>query len=500
VECASSAGTPVLLDGSSSNDPDSRPGTNDDIVLFRWFADFGLPTQTLLASGSTVTAILPLGSNRITLQVIDAEGNESTSTVVISVLDRTPPAVSCPAPRVLECDSPQGAFARVLADAADSCGSTVILTNTQTTIADASGVYPLGTTQVTFTAADASGNTASCSVPVSVQDTTPPVLSCPQFETAECTSPAGTSIHIAATATDLCSPTAVQILNDRSLGGADASGTYPLGATPVTFTATDASGNVATCGTNLTVQDITSPQLALALSPKHLWPPNHRIVPVHAAWQVTDACDPAAGVLLASAASTEPDDASGTGDGNTMGDIQDSSVGTPDDSVLLRAERSGDGPGRVYTLTYVARDASGNAASALGIVAVPHDEEMGPEPVMVSLEGDGTPVMAHLYWNEVSGAQSYDVIQGDLAEVSESNGEIRLGPVHVLASGQTGASYSEGPSRATPAMGRVFFYLVQYREGQTVSGWGTESSPWPAEPSSCDIGCPGEPVVSSVPR
>ena len=129
---------------------------------------------------------------------------------------------------------------------------------------------------------------------------------------------------------------------------------------------------------------------------------------------------------------------------------------------------------------------------------MPHDEGTGPEPVMMSLEGDGTPGMAHLYWNAVDRAEMYDVIQGDLNEVSIANGEILLGPVHVLASGQAGASYSEGPSGAIPAVGSAFFYLVQYREGQNASGWGTESSPWPAEPTSCDIGCPGEPIASSV--
>src|SRR5207245_7251073 len=98
----------------------------------------------------------------------------------------------------------------------------------------------------------------------------------------------------------------------------------------------------------------------------------------------------------------------------------------------------------------------------------------------------------------VPAAEVCDFIQGDLSQVSVSNGEISLGPVHVLASGQTGASYSEGPSGAIPVAGSAFFYLVQYRDAQSASGWGTESSPWPAEPFSCDIGCPGEPVVSSA--
>jgi hypothetical protein len=222
------------------------------------------------------------------------------------------------------------------------------------------------------------------------------------------------------------------------------------------------------------------------------------MVPVQAAWQVADACDPAAGVILASATSSEPDDASGLGDGGTTEDIQDASIGTPDASVLLRAERSADGAGRVYTLTYAARDASGNTASALGIVSVPHDQGTDPEPVMLKAEGASAPGMVHLFWNTVSGAEVYDVIQGDLGQVQVSNERILLGPVHVLSAGQIGASLSEGSGAAMPAAGHAFFYLVQYRQGASASGWGTESSPWPAEPSSCDIGCPGEPEGSAT--
>jgi len=188
----------------------------------------------------------------------------------------------------------------------------------------------------------------------------------------------------------------------------------------------------------------------------------------------------------------------GSGDGNTTGDVQDASSGTPDTSVLLRAERSSEGAGRRYTLTYAVTDASGNAASALGVVTVPHDLGAGPEPVMMSVEGDGTPGMAHLYWSGVAGAEMYDLIQGDLDQVTTQNGTLWLGPVKVLASGVTGTSYSEGNMGQIPAVGRVFFYLVQYRDGLTVSGWGTESSPWPAEPTSCDLGCPGEATSTSI--
>jgi hypothetical protein len=77
-------------------------------------------------------------------------------------------------------------------------------------------------------------------------------------------------------------------------------------------------------------------------------------------------------VQLVSITSNEPDN--GTGDGDTTGDIQGASVGTADGTFALRAERSGSGGGRVYTIVYRATDASGNAGTATGYVRVPHDK------------------------------------------------------------------------------------------------------------------------------
>ena len=70
--------------------------------------------------------------------------------------------------------------------------------------------------------------------------------------------------------------------------------------------------------------------------------------------------------------------------------------------------------------------------------------------------------------------------------------------MHVLASGQIATNYSEEASASLPPAGQAFFYLVQYRTRLAASGWGTESSPWPAEPSSCDTGCPGEAIGTSI--
>src|SRR5207245_5645131 len=101
-----------------------------------------------------------------------------------------------------------------------------------------------------------------------------------------------------------------------------------------------------------------------------LGPPEHRMVDVAADVRVSDACDPGPTFALISITSNEPDD--GRGDGSTVGDIQEADYGTPDTHFRLRAERSGEGGGRTYSIRYRAYDASGHATDAVTDVIVPH--------------------------------------------------------------------------------------------------------------------------------
>jgi len=102
-------------------------------------------------------------------------------------------------------------------------------------------------------------------------------------------------------------------------------------------------------------------------SPDLLWPANHKMVPVTVAVSVADAVDPSPITRILSVSSSEAADAAG--DGHTEADAQI----TGPLSVNLRAERSGTGSGRVYTITLESRDASGNASQRTVPVAVPHN-------------------------------------------------------------------------------------------------------------------------------
>jgi hypothetical protein len=96
-----------------------------------------------------------------------------------------------------------------------------------------------------------------------------------------------------------------------------------------------------------------------------LWPPNHKMATITPSVAVTDA-NPGTTVKLVSVTSSEPDN--GLGDGDTANDI----VINADGTMLLRAERSGAGSGRVYTITYQATDIAGNTSVASATVTVPH--------------------------------------------------------------------------------------------------------------------------------
>ena len=89
------------------------------------------------------------------------------------------------------------------------------------------------------------------------------------------------------------------------------------------------------------------------------------MVPITLNVALTDICDPAPTWRVASVSSNEP--TNGLGDGDTPVDW----VVTGPHSLSLRAERAGKGSGRVYTITVVATDGSGNTSTGTLLVAVP---------------------------------------------------------------------------------------------------------------------------------
>jgi hypothetical protein len=104
---------------------------------------------------------------------------------------------------------------------------------------------------------------------------------------------------------------------------------------------------------------------SVSVSPNVLWPANHSYMDVTATVLVSDNFDLNPTITLVSVESNEPDN--GEDDGKTVNDI----VIVDDFHFKLRAERSGVGTGRVYTITYQVTDACGNSAITSVTVTVP---------------------------------------------------------------------------------------------------------------------------------
>ena len=115
----------------------------------------------------------------------------------------------------------------------------------------------------------------------------------------------------------------------------------------------------------LNVCDEIAPTLEVSVTPDNLWPASHKYVEVTATVLAADNLDPNPVVSLISVTSNEPDN--GDDDGDTIDDI----VIVDDFTFNLRAERSGIGTGRVYTITYQVTDACGNMTQQSASVYVP---------------------------------------------------------------------------------------------------------------------------------
>jgi hypothetical protein len=151
VECTGGR-TEVLLDGRSSSDV-------DDVVLgFAWFEG-----GTLLGTNAAQYVQLPLATHTITLEVSDASGDTAQATVIVRVVDTTPPDLQCPQDFAVEFTGATGAVVSFAVSAADACSAVTL------NCAPAPGsTFSIGSTAVQCIALDEAGNRSVCSFNLTV--------------------------------------------------------------------------------------------------------------------------------------------------------------------------------------------------------------------------------------------------------------------------------------------------------------------------------------------
>src|SRR5438067_3761818 len=198
------------------------------------------------------------GTTTITVTATDGAGNTSTCTTTFTVNDNTPPTVSCPAPTSASADANCQAPVPDVASAAtasDNCSAPGSITKTQSPAAGTMVGY--GPHTITVTATDAAGNSSTCTSTFTVNDTTPPTISCPAPSSASadanCQAPVP-DVRSGATTSDNCgSATVTQSPAPGTMVG--------QGPQTITVTATAGSGNSSSCTTTFTVNDTTPPAI-----------------------------------------------------------------------------------------------------------------------------------------------------------------------------------------------------------------------------------------------
>lgn len=221
-------------------------------------SNISLGTATTGGSSGTITNDAPnefsVGQTTVTWTVTDDSNNTATDTQIVTISDNQDPTITAPANLTINTDS-------------GSCEATNVSLGTHTTTDNcrvasvtnnAPASFPLGETTVTWTATDESGNTATATQILTVEDNEKPVISHNGDKTVnndagEC----GALVSVNASATDNCGvgdPTGI-----RS-DGQSLNAIYPVGTTSITWTVTDDNGVVADEITQtITVSDNENP-------------------------------------------------------------------------------------------------------------------------------------------------------------------------------------------------------------------------------------------------
>jgi len=215
---------------------------------------------------------------------------------------------------------------------------------------------------------------------------TPPTIVCSGDQTLECTSTNGASGVVSVMVQDadgdglmvvwaingepaatnvLAAGTTTNVITFSLTNG------FAAGTNDVSVGVTDDGTNVVMCSSTVVVADTTPPTIrSIVATPNLLWPPNHKMRSIQVAVRADDACGPVQWRITEIPSNEAVD---GPGDGHSSPDWL---IKAPH-RALVRAERSGNGFGRIYTLQIEVSDMSQNTTTGTVTVVVPHDRGRG---------------------------------------------------------------------------------------------------------------------------
>ena len=193
--------------------------------------------------------VFPLGSTLIAWIATDNHSNITTAYQIVTVVDTITPTIISPQDIIAEAIDPTMNYIELgELVASDSVGIESITNDKPIT-------FPLGSTTVTWTVTDTSGNISQVTQVVTLVDTTPPEIFAPSDIVTE-------AVGLSSTMIELGEATAHDVMGIASVTE------YPpkffvLGETTITWTATDTSGNSASATQIVTIVDNTAPELTV---------------------------------------------------------------------------------------------------------------------------------------------------------------------------------------------------------------------------------------------
>ena len=183
----------------------------------------------------------------------DECGNTALCTQIVSVVDTTPPTITCPSDITAECNEGTDPSVLGMATAIDGCSTNVTITLSDTGVAGSCPVV----TEITrvWTVTDDCGLSDVCTQLITLVSTIAPDISCPSDVTVFCADSTAPSSTGAATATNSCSTNIVVASSDSVAAGT----CTQEEVITRTWTGTDECGNSNSCEQVITVVDNIAP-------------------------------------------------------------------------------------------------------------------------------------------------------------------------------------------------------------------------------------------------
>ena len=207
-------------------------------------------------SSSESGEFYPVGTTEVTYTLSDEAGNLVSASFTILVIDDEDPVLD-QIPADITVSNESGSCGAVVEwlepSVSDNCHADIPSPSSEN-----GGFYPVGTTEISYTVTDTSGNSVSASFMITVNDVENPVISNLSGDITVNTDLDSDHAEVSWSApivTDNCDQSPVLILSHQS--GSD----FPIGTTVVSASVTDSAGNTTAGSFEVTVIDNQDPEI-----------------------------------------------------------------------------------------------------------------------------------------------------------------------------------------------------------------------------------------------